>query len=117
MTDHPDVDVLFRAAQLLDQRAHAMDEEMEINPHWRLGYPAEVDEGLGGEAGELAALFTPTTASLLVQSFRRWASRGRADPALVRLGAGVDMVAIAKEILRAEEGRKARCLTAPSSTT
>lgn len=51
---------------LLRQQAEAAEQDMESNPYWHGGTFAQgIDNACGGEAGRLAALFSPEVADLL----------------------------------------------------
>lgn len=112
VTEEP-IEVLERAAQILLDLADSMDEELKTNQYWQselVGrdqwYANGVRNGLGGQSGELAALFTPELARLQAETFRAWARMGRrADVMFLDRVGGRETIRVAEGIVRATAAR------------
>lgn len=53
---------VLEAAARIRRAAQAAQDEMATNGYWSSGWAAGVENAIGGEAGELAALFPPDVA-------------------------------------------------------
>lgn len=96
---------LRAAAQLLLDLADAVRDDMCTNTYWEselvppgARYGHGVRNALGGEAGELAALFTPEAAIELAGVFRAWARMVDWDADLLHRIGGEETISLARAI-------------------